>query len=62
MFSGKSIKGKLSVVSDKSLYYTHNANIHNLDQGFAWEKLNEFCLDTLCFVSTLMKELKYFFN
>ena len=37
MFSGKFIKGKLSVVSDMALCYTQYKHIHNLDEELAWE-------------------------
>ena len=37
MFSGKFIKVNLSVVSDMALYYTQYKDIHNLEEGLAWE-------------------------
>ena len=50
MFSVKFIKEKLSVVFDMVLYYAYYKHIHNLDEGFAWNKLNDFCLDKFCFL------------
>ena len=29
---------------------THNINIHNLDEDLLGNRLNDFCLDTLCFL------------
>ena len=39
MFSGKFMKGNLSVLSDMALYYTKYIYIyvHNFDKGLAWE-------------------------
>ena len=41
MFSGKFMKGNLSVLSDMALYYTIYIYIyiyvHNFDKGLAWE-------------------------
>ena len=37
MFSGKFMKGNLSVVSDMALYCTQFKRIYNLDEVLAWE-------------------------
>ena len=64
MFSGTFIKEKLSVVPGMALYCTQYKKIHNLDKTLLWNKSNDVCLGTLCFLvfKYFLKELKDFFN
>ena len=39
MFSGKFIKGNLSVVSGMALHYTQYKHFHNFDDCLAWEQI-----------------------